>query len=325
ETIMPENLTYEEIREFLTLFGNSPYLQALVAIVLSFVIAYIVGAVFVRVIAPVVARTSADVDDVIVRNFYRPIFFTLFLFGFSVALRLIQLDPAVLSISLNILKTILIVVWLVFLFRITTALLEWLTTHPTRFQAFQPTTRPLFEIAANILFFALGIYFILISWNINPTGWLASAGIVALAVGLAAQETLGNLFAGISILADSSYKVGDYIVLDQKERGRVTQIGLRSTRILTRDDVEITIPNALIARSKIINESGGPWTKQRLKIPVPVAYGSDPEVVKEILLEVAKNNEYVEQTPEPWVKFAGFGESSLDFEIRCWILGPSKG
>ena len=77
-------------------------------------------------------------------------------------------------------------------------------------------------------------------------------------MGFAAKDTLANLFAGVFILADAPYKIGDFIVLDGGERGRVTKIGIRTTRILTRDDVEITIPNATIANSKIINESGGP-------------------------------------------------------------------
>jgi small-conductance mechanosensitive channel len=188
----------------------------------------------------------------------------------------------------------------------------------------QVTTRPLFETAAKLFFFAVAVYFILISWGINPVGWLASAGIVAVAVGLAAQDALGNLFAGISILADAPYKLGDYIVLDGNERGKVTKIGLRSTRILTRDDIEIIIPNTLIANSKIINESGGPSIRQRMRIPVGVAYGSDIETVKKVLLDAVRTQEAVSSRPEPWVRFNGFGESSLDFDIRCWINDPAR-
>ena len=89
-----------------------------------------------------------------------------------------------------------------------------------------------------------------------------------MAVGFAAKDTLANLFGGIFILADAPYKVGDFVVLGSGERGEVTQVGLRSTRILTRDDVEVTVPNAMIANDTIVNESGGPWVKHRVRVRV---------------------------------------------------------
>jgi MscS family membrane protein len=85
------------------------------------------------------------------------------------------------------------------------------------------------------------------------TAWLASAGIIGIAVGFAAKDTLANLFSGVFILADSPYKLGDYVVLEDNSRGKVTQIGLRSTRMLTRDDVEVTVPNSIMGNTKIIN------------------------------------------------------------------------
>jgi MscS family membrane protein len=74
-------------------------------------------------------------------------------------------------------------------------------------------------------------------------------------VALAAKETLSNFFGGVSVFLDQPFRTGDYIILDSGERGEVVDIGLRSTRILTRDDVQITIPNAIIANTKVINES----------------------------------------------------------------------
>jgi small-conductance mechanosensitive channel len=224
----------------------------------------------------------------------------------------------------RIIQTIVVFHWALFGIRATRIVLAWMTRDNRQIGMVQATTRPLFEIAAKLIFFAVAIYFVLISWGINPVGWLASAGIVAVAVGLAAQDALGNLFAGISILADTPYKLGDYIVLDGNERGQVTRIGIRSTRILTRDDIEIIVPNSLIASSKIVNESGGPSLRQRMRIPVSVAYGSEADRVKEILLGVVQDHKDVSKHPEPWVRFSAFGDSSLDFEIRCWIDDPAK-
>ena len=80
-------------------------------------------------------------------------------------------------------------------------------------------------------------YFFFLSWDFDVTGWLASAGIIGVAVGFGAKDTMANLFAGVGILADNSYKLGDFLLLNSGERGRVTDIGLRSTRLLTQDEM----------------------------------------------------------------------------------------
>ncbi|MCP4574912.1 MAG: mechanosensitive ion channel, partial [Deltaproteobacteria bacterium] len=104
------------------------------------------------------------------------------------------------------------------------------------------------------------------------TALFASAGVVGLAVALAARETLANFFGGVSLLTDKPFKVGDYIVLDSGERGEVRKVGMRSTRILTRDDILITIPNSLITNLKITNQSA-PRPSFRVRLKVGVAYG----------------------------------------------------
>ena len=92
--------------------------------------------------------------------------------------------------------------------------------------------------------------------------------------------------------------------------------------MLTRDDIEITIPNSTVANSKIINESGGPSPKHRLRIPVGIAYRSDIDRFRKVLLEVVGQNEYACREPEPRVRFRAFGDFSLNFELLCWIENP---
>jgi MscS family membrane protein len=171
---------------------------------------------------------------------------------------------------------------------------------------------------------AAAIYFILVSWNINVSAWLASAGITGIAVGFAAKDTLANLFSGIFILADAPYKIGDFVNLDSGDRGEVTHVGLRSTRLLTRDDVEITVPNSVIANAKIINETGGRHEKERVRVKIGVAYGSDVDRLRDVILEIGNANPETCGDPEPRVRFRQFGDSSLDFELLCWIDGPVK-
>ncbi|GAB5382466.1 MAG: hypothetical protein Alis3KO_38810 [Aliiglaciecola sp.] len=154
------------------------------------------------------------------------------------------------------------------------------------------------------------------------TAWLASAGIIGIAVGFAAKDTLANLFSGVFIIADAPYKVGDYVVLDSGERGEITHIGIRSTRMLTRDDVEITIPNSVMGNSKIINESGGPHEKSRCRVPIGVSYETDIDLVRDLLMAIALSEESVCTEPEPRVRFRRFSGSALDFELLVWIDKP---
>lgn len=114
------------------------------------------------------------------------------------------------------------------------------------------------------------------------------------------------------------------MVLDAGERGEVTKVGIRTTRLLTRDDVEVTVPNSEMANSKIVNESGGRWVKYRIRIKVGVAYGSDVDQVVEVLEKVTEDHPKVCRDPAPRVRMRGFGDSSLDFELLCWINHPSE-
>jgi hypothetical protein len=110
------------------------------------------------------------------------------------------------------------------------------------------------------------------------------------------------------------------LILSAVRQGRIS--GLRSTRILTRDDVEITVPNSLIGNGKIINEAGGPSARHRIRIAVGVAYGSDIDQVIDTLATVADEHDEVCKSPDPKVRFRSFGDYSLDFELLCWINKP---
>ena len=160
-------------------------------------------------------------------------------------------------------------------------------------------------------------------FGFSVTAVFASAGIAGLAIAMAARETLANFFGGISILLDRPFTSGDYIILDSGERGEVVDIGLRSTRILTRDEILICIPNSVITNVKIVNESA-PAPRFRIRIKIGVAYGTDVEQVEEILMKLARENELAANNPAPRVRFRAFGDSSLDFELLCWARRPQE-
>jgi MscS family membrane protein len=171
------------------------------------------------------------------------------------------------------------------------------------------------------------VLLLLLVWNVSEylglsfTAVFASAGIAGIALALAARETLANFFGGISILMDRPFKTGDFILLESGERGMVVNVGMRSTRLLTRDDIQIAIPNSIITNTKVVNESA-PQPRFRVRIKVGVAYDADIDKVEQTLLAIAKDNQLVSPTPEPRVRFRAFGDSALNFELLCWARSP---
>ena len=295
-------------------------LVTLVAI--SFVVAKVVELVVCYVLAQLAERTSTDLDDQLIRLVQAPIFITVFFGGLVVTVRRLGIPPDFTLIVERLLETMAVLVWMRAAFPFAHLLLEGLSRVQDRFQVIEERTIPLFDIVTKLLILGGGSYALLAVWGIDPTPWIASAGVVGIAVGFAAKDTLANLFAGFFIVADTPYKIGDFVNLDSGERGMVTHVGIRSTRLETRDDVEITLPNAAIANSKIINESGGKWVKERIRIKVGVAYGSDVDQVCELLEEIAVRHDHICPSPTPRVRMRGFGDSSLDFELLCWIDEP---
>ncbi len=311
----------QQTQAWAQLLGPNIYLQA-AAIAAAFIfVGKIADLIITRVMAKLVSHSRTNVDDNLVALLHRPVFISFVLLGLALGTDRIQLPATPEFLTLGILKTIAIVIWYSFFRGLIQILLSALSRragnrklHESMLQLLSNT----FKVAA----LALAVYFVFLAWNIDVTAWLASAGIVGLALSFAAKDSLSNLFAGVSIIADAPYKTGDFIVLDTGERGMVSHIGLRSTRILTRDDVEITIPNGIIGNAKIINEAGGPSEKHRIRIAIGAAYGSDVDFVIAALAAVAENHEEVCKVPEPRVRFRNFGDSSLEFELLCWIDRP---
>lgn len=311
----------ERIEALVALIGPYPYIQALLIAGLFILIGKVADWVLSGMVGRIARRSSSKLDDQIVSLLHRPIFMSFVLLGLGIAAQHVDMAEVPSRITLSILKTIAIVIWYnLFASLATVLILEVRRTSKSKIV--QSGMLALLQNIITIALFAFAIYFGFLAWNIEVTAWLASAGIVGLALGLAAKDTLSNIFAGVSIVADSPYKTGDFIILDSGERGIVTHIGLRSTRLLTRDDVEITIPNGILGNSKIINEAGGPSEKHRIRIAVGVAYGSDIDQVIRALESVAEAHTEVCRTPEARVRFREFGDSSLNFELLCWIDRP---
>jgi small-conductance mechanosensitive channel len=300
---------------------SNPIILSVLIILGAVIAAKITDMIFTRIFKRIVIKTQTNFDDRILQLLHRPIFYSILFIGFSVAVKTAELPNYIDYALVGIFKTSTILIWLFVVMKVLILSMEW-ASQKTSNPLLQQKTLPLFNNLGKIAIGLFGIYFIFLSWDININGILASAGVLGVILGLAAKDTVANFFAGIFLMADSPYKEGDYILLDTGERGYVKSMGLRSTRFMTRDDIEITIPNSVIAASKIVNESGGPAEIERIRITLLVAYGSDIDAVKDLLISVAMANDNVQNSPEPRVRFREFAESGIELQLLFWIYKP---
>ncbi len=312
----------EQLLEALARIAPNRYLQAVLIFALFVLVAKIVDMVMTRFIRRLLKKTKFTLDDQILEIFHRPIFVSIVLFGLAMATDRLDFSQTVHFVTLSGLKTVAIFLWAKAAARFLQLIIELVSRDDSRLTLIQHRTLPLFSNLLVIVVVALALYFVFLAWNIDVTAWIASAGILGLAISFAAKDTLANLFSGVFILTDAPFKLGDFIVLDSGERGEVTHIGIRSTRLLTRDDVEITVPNSIMGNAKITNETGGPYERYRIRVKVGVAYGSDIDTVKSVLMDVAASQPEVCKAPAPRVRFRAFGDSSLDHELLCWVDRP---
>lgn len=171
----------------------------------------------------------------------------------------------------------------------------------------------------NIVKFVLYLILILILLNtigVSLTGVIAAISAVVLAIGLALQNNIANLANGIIIVSSHMFKKGDYIIVDGVE-GSVEEINFLYTTIMTTDNKRVTIPNTTIINSSVIN--AGANSSRRLEFTFSVAYESDVEKVKKIVLDVMNSDGRVLLDPKPFCRLKFLGASSIDFFANCWV------
>lgn len=164
--------------------------------------------------------------------------------------------------------------------------------------------------------------------GINVMPFIAGAGIVGVAVGFAAKDTLSNLIAGVLLIIDRPFEVGDRIEVwsapsGSSTWGDVIDIGLRATKIKTTDNIIIIIPNNEIMMRDIVNYTISS-EEIRVRVNIGVAYDANIDNAKEAILQVADTAEWVMKEPAPKVVVRNFGESSVDLQLRVWIRNARK-
>jgi small-conductance mechanosensitive channel len=240
------------------------------------------------------------------------------------SISLFEQIKAVLNFRLIPLGETGITIWTLIQFLVLLLLLFYLTGKAKKLLVGRVLVRTKLDVGArqavgSITRYALlliGLLVILQTVGINLTTLNVIAGAVGIGVGFGLQNIASNFISGLIILFERPIKVGDRIVVGDVE-GDVTEIGARSTTVVTNNQIAIIVPNSMFISEPVVN-----WKytdpRVRFEIPIGVAYGSDVRLVQRLLLEVAKENADVLQAPPPDVCFREFGESSLNFVLRVW-------
>jgi MscS family membrane protein len=283
--------------------------------------ALVIGLLWNRVIIPFTLRTDTDLDGYLANAALKPLQVVVVASGvlqvFSYLKRSGQIaDHAFHPYIEGLLMaaSVLAVTWLVS--RILEAVLQWYLESIGKDTGarLDHHLMPLLRRVLRMVLFFVAATIVLGFYDVKITALLGAAGVASLAVALAAQETVANMIGGLTIMIDRPFRIGDRIEMQNGVTGDVREIGMRSTKILTFDRTLVIVPNTELVKQVITNHNY-PDPKVCVRQTLGVAYGSDMEKVKRILLEIMSANPRVIRDPGPSVYFAEFGDSSLNLKI----------
>jgi small-conductance mechanosensitive channel len=309
-----------QAESFLSLTGNwLVALKASACLLGALILGLVVRSIAVKWIEHFSAKTKTRVDDIIIRAIRGPSLLWFIILGLNLASRQVHHNPLV-QLWVDRLSLVMLIVSLTWVSA--RVLSEIINEYGTKIGGALPVTS-LTRNVARIVIVTIGGLFVLQALGVSITPILTALGVGGLAVALALQDTLGNLFAGMNIMMAKQIRVGDYVKLDSGHEGHVSDITWRTTTIKTLAGNKVLVPNSKLAQA-IITNYHLPDPRMSLQLQFGVSYGSDPEKIERILTEEAlKCIDAVEgmlEDPPPSVRFIpGFGESSLNFTLSCQI------
>ncbi len=309
------------VRGFFAELLMNPYIRAAIIFIIFFVLAKAIIVILERKLKSITSKTKTKIDDMIVEKVGPPTEYLIY----AVALRFVfehfEVNNRVIEKSIDSAIAVLAIYFFIVL--ITTLVDIWSRRLAAKKQSKMDTLSPLIHNSIKVIFFIAGIVIVLNVWEKDVTGIFAGLGIAGIVLGFALKDTLGNIFGGISIILDKTYRIGDRIKVDSGENGIVYDISLRSTKIKTWDNDIIIIPNGKMADARIQNYVL-PNLRSRCVLSFGVAYGSDVEKVKKVAIDTIKKIDNVLKEPEPSVVFTKMSDFSLDFDARFWVESISE-
>jgi small-conductance mechanosensitive channel len=287
----------------------------------AFILAWIFAFLTRHVVHAFTRNTETDLDDVIVDAVRWPVIIFLALQGLHLALRsLSYLDKHHDTIERAWLALMLFIA-IVAVRRLIIGLLDWATHRPDvrGVPGLDTRTLPFVRRLITITVFAIGILLILDAVGVSISPLLAGLGIGGLAVALALQPLLSNIFASSYVITDATVAVGDYIEVDGGPTGVVEDIGWRAARIRTFDNNIVLVPNATLADSIITNYDSAD-ARADARVDCGIAYEEDLARVEAVVLEemeeLRRTLEVIDTTRDPLFRYAEFGDSNINFFVK---------
>lgn len=272
-----------------------------------------------KIILKFTKKTKTKLDDLLIDALTNPVFFIFSLFGLYIALTTLIYSAVVLFYIRKVLISVAFFIFAIIVIRVLDILVtNWGEKFAKKTKSeVDDALLALVHKFLIVLFYIFAILLTLWFWGVDIGPFLASLGVAGLAIGLALQPTLANIFGGIQLILDKAYKVGDRIKLESGDVGEIRDIGFRSTRIETLDGDLLIVPNAVMASSKVYNYTL-PHERRRGVVKFGVEYGNDIEKIEKIALNVVKKNKELLAEPKPEIMFSQLGDSSLDFSLYFW-------
>lgn len=300
-------------------------IKLIISLSATIVVAYIVKFIWKHFLPKIAKKTPTKLDIIIIEQTAVPVHLVIIAAGFFIFFQKFSLvtatqDNVFMKVLYGLLYSFLIYSISFLTYAVIKSFCDWYLkeiAHKTETN-FDEQFIPLFSKIIKIVIFFIATTIVLSQMKVNISAFIATAGVSSLAIAFAAQETMANFISGFMIMVDKPFRIGDRIQLDSGDIGDVYEIGLRTTKILSFDNTLLIIPNNEIAKSKIINHSY-PDQKVKIRETVGVAYGTDLNKVKQILLDICASHPEVLKEPPPAVYFSNFEESSLDLLIICWV------
>jgi MscS family membrane protein len=299
---------------------TNEWIRALVIFIAILFILRLGALIVQRVILRLVSKTKTDLDDIIIAKSSTPITILLLFVSLRIAIRELALTETLARNFHSVIYTgmVICIGYLIYVIVDVAVVQAWKKLARKAKLGAGETLASLIHGFLKILIIILVFIYVLEIWGFAITPVLAGLGIAGLAVALALQPVLSNIFSGISVVADKTVSVGDLIYLDQNTKGTIEEIGLRSTKIKTFDNELLIVPNNKIAEG-IIQNVALPEPKTRVVIQFGVGYGSDVDKVKKLVLKEIKSIKLACKDPEPLVRFIEMGPSSLNFKAYFYV------
>jgi MscS family membrane protein len=302
------------------LFWAKEILGALLILALFWLLSQLVVMMLNKWGRRLTAFTSTDLDDRVLQRVIPYVSRLFLVMGVYLAIRSLPLHERLILIASGIIYIILVVIVCNLIYHLFGELMKWYAAgqEDTAGAAMSRQMVPVAEKIVSLFLMGAALIVVLKHFNYDIFSLVTALGIGSLAIGMAAKDTLAHMISGFTIMLDRPFRIGDRIQLIGGQVGDVTDIGLRSTKLKTMDNQLLIIPNSDLCNTMLTNQAF-PNSRAKGRINIGVAYGSDVDLVKQLLVTTAGEVDDVLTDPPPEAYFASFGDSGFNMALFFWV------